>query len=396
MPEAVLKSDYLLDRVQRILTGQTSPTAGIESLDDIKLEAPPAPPPLPHQAAIRAARAVTRANKHGAVKIYDYQSESPKFGEFATRYFSSSVQIIRTDAIIPDPDFNNFRQSMDLVKLNELQESIRLEGLKVPIIVVDAPITGYYHVRAGFRRIEAIRRLGWESVMAIVLHRDTPQKEEYWVNIIENATRERLTTYELAAAAKMMRDEFDVTPTAFAQRSGHSLEYIQKLLGCVDRLPEEVIQCWKIGDRLPLDILTRLSCLTPQEAIRNCRLWLGQHRLDITEQLKALQKKPGQKAKLWTVKGLERTQRLHMAVKTSKLPDETKRICLEIIEYLQGARSRIPDIIGEKRKQEAESVDDTWQSFERTLARMDEELKNSNPVNTSNTTEEAHDYRKAI
>jgi ParB/RepB/Spo0J family partition protein len=397
MHNAVLKSDNLLDRARRILEGEIEPSSTIQSLDDVEMKLPPAPPPLPSHAKMLEARANLHVAKHAAEKPYIFQSQSPKFGEFNTRYFAAQTQIIRMDAIRPDPEFTNFRQSVDPTKLAELQESIRLEGLKVPIIVVDAPVPGYYHVRAGFRRVQAIQNLNWETVSAIVLPFDTPRKEEYWINIIENTAREKLTTYELASAAKMMRDQFDITPTMFAQKSGHSLAYIQKLLGCIDRLPEEVLQCWKIGDRMPIDILAQLACLSHHEAIRNCRLWLGQHRLDITEQLKALQKKPGQKAKLWTVKGLERTQRLHMAVKTSKLPNNTKQLCLEIIEYLQGARTRIPDVIDDRPKREAERVDEAWESFEKTLADIDRSMK-TDPTSPIVPNQEAHhdNYRKAI
>jgi ParB/RepB/Spo0J family partition protein len=248
---------------------------------------------------------------------------------------------------------------MDPQKLAELQESIELEGLKVPIVAVKSPIDGYYHVRAGFRRVVAIRNLNWESIAAIVLPADTPEAEEYWINIIENTAREKLTTYELAEAAKLMRDRFKVRPVDFAKKAGHSLDYIQDLLLCLDRLPNEVIESWRNGAKLPLKILVKLSTLTPTEAVRNCRLWLGQHRIDAADALRNLERKPERSGKLWSVKGLEKLQRLHMAIKVSPLPAETKQLCIDIVEYLQGARKHVPGLVRDRSPDTKENSNDS-------------------------------------
>jgi ParB/RepB/Spo0J family partition protein len=306
------------------------------------------------------ARAKIHLAKREAQEAYDHfvTDSGPRQSEYHSKIYAHS-RPIPVAAILDDPEFTNFRKTMNPDHLTELQESIQLEGLKIPIVVVDAPYEGYYHVRAGFRRVTAVRNLGWETIAAVVLPADTPEAEEYWVNIIENTAREKLSSHELAEAAKLMRDRFKVPPSAFARKSGHSVEYINELLGCIDRLPYLVIDCWRQGD-IPLKILVKLSTLTTTEAIRNCRLWLGQHRIDPVESLKQLQRRPERSTdKLWTVRGLERTQRLHMAVKTSRLPEATKTLCLEIIEYLQGARKRVTNIVVDRVPSSPDNLNET-------------------------------------
>lgn len=356
-----LPSSALVDRVKQLLDPLLSP----EEAADRKQAEPPyltsatPPPPLPPRGSQLVARAKVHLAKRQAQQVYDkFVEQSGPQGEYHSKLYATT-ELIAVAAILDDPEFTNFRRSMDPQKLAELQESIQLEGLKVPIVVVQSPIQGYYHVRAGFRRITAIKNLTWDSVPAIVLPSDTPESEEYWINIIENTAREKLSTYELAQAAKLMRDRFKVKPSDFAKKAGHSVEYIQDLVLCIDRLPDEVIDRWRDGSRLPLKILVKLSTLTPREAVRNCRLWLGQHRIDASEALKRLERKPEKSGKLWSRKGLEKLQRLHMAIKVSPLPPDTKRICTDIVEYLQGAKQHVPGLVKDRKENEAENHSDS-------------------------------------
>jgi ParB/RepB/Spo0J family partition protein len=340
----------LVARFKQILTPLLSTTPeqdpSSEYNDDDLPENPPPPPPLPSHRSQIVARAKIHIAKREAQKAYEtFVEQSGLQSEYHTKLYTKS-RLIAVAAILDDPDFTNFRRTIDLNRLAELQESIQLEGLKLPIVVVKSPIEGYYHVRAGFRRVMAIRNLNWESIPAIVLPPDTPVLEEYWINIIENTAREKLNTYELAEAAKLMRDRFKVPPKIFAKKAGHSPDYIYDLLLCIDRLPLEVLEDWRKGAKLPLKILVKLSTLTPTEAVRNCRLWLGQRRITTDDALRSLNQKPSsvRSDRLWSAKGIERLQRLHMAIKVSSLPPETKRVCTDIVEYLQGTKKHVPGL----------------------------------------------------
>lgn len=328
----------LLERLKTILAGDTPPL-------DTETQATSNDRPYNPLAARAQAALDKRAAQH---RIDVLTALTGPQGENCTAANFSETRLIELDRILDDPTFKNSRLTMDPVSLTELTNSINLEGLKVPIVVVTAPKPEYFHIRAGFRRTLAVRHLGWRTIPAIVLPLDTPEAQEYWINIIENTAREKLSTYELAHAARMMRDRFGVKPDEFSRKSGHSLGHIEKLLGCIDRLPPEVLQSWQRGDKIPLEILVKLSAMNPIEAIKNLRLWFGQHRITADEALARLKKPPNRKnEKLWTVSGLERTQKLILAIKISNLPPKTKRLAMDIVEFCQGCRQRIDGIVDE-------------------------------------------------
>jgi ParB/RepB/Spo0J family partition protein len=316
---------------------------------------PPEDPPLSTSARLVARAKLVLAKKQAELEFRKFQEEEGPQAEYQTTTFYGQSELILVAKIADDPRFHNFRTSVDLAKLSDLQTSIDLEGLRSPIVVIESMPAGRYYPRAGFRRLQAIRNLGWEKIPAIVLPADTPESEEYWTNILENSAREKLSTYEIACAAKLMRDKFGVAGTTFAKKSGHSPDFVSKLLLCADRLPAEVLHSWQRGDRVPFSIYHKLACMSPIEAIKNLRLWMGQHRIDTEtsraeDALRRLQTKRTVPDKLLTVRGIERTQRLLVAIKISRLPPETKRLCTEIVEYCQGGRKRVDKIVDDHKR----------------------------------------------
>ena len=312
---------------------------------------PPAPAPFPTVSSRIVANTKLVIAKRKAEKIWhDFEAENGPRAEYHTTTLYGSSELVPVNNIIDDPVFNNTRLHIDETGLANLQDSIHSEGLKVPIIVVRAAAPGYFHVRAGFRRTMAVRNLGWTEIPATVLPADMPPSEEYWINIVENTSREKLTSYELALAARNMRDKFDVNVAEFARKTSNSPSHIANLLGCLERLPDEVLQSWANNDRVPLSIYIKLSLMTPLEAIRNLRLWKGQHRIDNTAALaeKALEKRnerSNKKLNGLSVETIERTQRLMVAIQTSSLPPTTKQVAIEIVEYIQGCRKRVEGVI---------------------------------------------------
>jgi ParB/RepB/Spo0J family partition protein len=313
----------------------------------------PQDPPSESTSSRLVAGARLALAKRQAENIFKKWKQAGPQAEAHTKALYSSSELIEVERIVDDKTFINFRTSIDPIKLGELQTSIELEGLRTPITVVETMPPGHYHVRAGFRRTIAVRNLGWKEIPAVVLPSDTPKSEEYWTNIIENTNREKLSPYELASAAKMMRDKFGVTGSTFARKSGHSPDYVLKLLSCIDRLPGEVLHSWKRGDRVPFEIYFKLSTMTPLEAIKNLRLWMGQHRIASSENqaedaLRKLKTRKTTTDKLLTVKGIERTQRLIMALRVSNLTQREKDLGQQIVEYCQGGRKRIDGVVGDR------------------------------------------------
>jgi ParB/RepB/Spo0J family partition protein len=318
-------------------------------------------PELSHGARIVARTRLVIAKKRAQETFDEYIEENGNQAEFRTSSLYAKSDLVTVEKILDDPKFTNFRRNVDPAKISDLQTSIDLEGLRTPLTLIKAATPGYYHVRAGFRRLRAVRNLGWIEVPAIVLPADTPEREEYWANIIENTNREKLSTYEIAHAAKMMRDRFKVSGHSFAQKTGHAPEYVRQLLACIDKLPPEVQSSWSNGDKVPFIIYWRLSCMTPLEAIKNLRLWMGQHRIESSSPkdlearadaaIQRLQEKRRVPTKLLTVPGIERTQRLMMAIKVStKLSDRERELGKEIVEYCQGCRKKIDGVVDDHKR----------------------------------------------
>jgi len=90
--------------------------------------------------------------------------------------------------------------------LSELAESIKTHGLlQLPLLRNRTKPDGLYTIVAGHRRIEAMRRAGFESFYAIVGNATQAQADV--MQLIENIQREQLSTKETANALRKMADQ---------------------------------------------------------------------------------------------------------------------------------------------------------------------------------------------
>jgi len=84
------------------------------------------------------------------------------------------------------------RIRVNLGNLNQLMESIRHYGLMNPIIV-----TPRYELIAGQRRLEAVKRLGWQTIEARIVD-NMSDADKLEMEIDENLHRRPLNPDELA------------------------------------------------------------------------------------------------------------------------------------------------------------------------------------------------------
>ena len=276
-------------------------------------------------------------------------------GEKRSAVLTERVELVPLKAIIDDPDFVNLRLKAEEEELNELSESMRHEGLKVPITVI--PVgekANLFYIRAGFRRTTVARRLNWKKIPAVVLPYNTPTIEEYWTNIIENSGHSYLHTYEIACAAKTMRDRFHVTPLDFAIRAGYSEKYIHNLLRCLDRLPEEVIDAWRKKAQIPVDLFIKWSIMEHSEALKMMLTYAGRN----PHLMKARDWEPTTKRprplliRMASNRGLQRMQQVRFAVEVARqLDPATRALCIRLVDFCSGAREDVPGVYNPRRKQ---------------------------------------------
>ena len=146
------------------------------------------------------------------------------------------VMEIDIDLLAPNDD--QPRLQMDDVRLGELAQSIKANGIIQPILVRRAG-TGY-RIIAGERRWRAAQRAGLLKVPVVV--RDVAEgshQELLELALIENIQREDLNPVEEAVAYQRLAEEFQLTQEQIASAVGKDRSSVANYLRLL-KLPDEV------------------------------------------------------------------------------------------------------------------------------------------------------------
>jgi ParB/RepB/Spo0J family partition protein len=280
--------------------------------------------------------------------------------------------MVPLDLIVDDPDFVNCRLTAPADRLEALAESMLREGQKTPITLIPSADAQHFHVRAGFRRTTAARLLEWQKIAAIILPADTPPAEEYWTNVVENVTRDQLSTYEVARAAQLMRDKFRVSARDFAVKAGLGEVYVKKLLRCVDRLPDVVLTAWKEKAPIPVDMYYSWSALDPDEAERAMRSYKSRYSRVAGNWTPPEKSDRRNIIRMATSAGLRRMQKLRFAVETApSMSERERRICVAIVDFCTGARDVVAEIAYDPKRRSRMYQSRRREDRERTLPSVD-------------------------
>lgn len=128
------------------------------------------------------------------------------------------------------------RSHMDPVALQELADSIHMQGIIQPVVVREVGL-GKYELIAGERRWRAAQLAGLDEVPAVV--RQVPDEAALAMALIENIQRQELDPIEEAVGLQRLIDEFGLTHEATAQAVGRSRSAVTNLLRLL-QLPESV------------------------------------------------------------------------------------------------------------------------------------------------------------
>jgi len=134
---------------------------------------------------------------------------------------------IKLELINPSP--KPIRSSWDAEKIQELTESIREQGLIVPIKI--RPKDGQYEIVYGHRRVEACRLAGLVEIECIVEELD--DGEALSQALTENVVREEVNPYEIAQALQAEINHSGQTLAEVGNKYGmkqvHVAEYLSLL-----------------------------------------------------------------------------------------------------------------------------------------------------------------------
>ncbi len=185
----------------------------------------------------------------------------------AGRVPANMVSTIPLDRIDKNP--YQTRYVFDPELLEELADSIRVNGVVQPVLVRPAEQPGRYVLILGERRCRASKMAGKESVPAIV--RQVSEQQAAEMTVIENLQRQDLNCLEQAEAFRLLSKEFNLTQEEIGARVGMSRESVSNYMRLL-RLPEEALQYLANGQLgfsearqiLSLDDATKIPALAEE------------------------------------------------------------------------------------------------------------------------------------
>ena len=147
-----------------------------------------------------------------------------------------TIEELRVEDLHPNP--HNPRKRLEDV--DELEASIRVQGIKQPLLVTptgETDIDGHmqYRVVIGHRRLAAAKQAGLESVPAIIEEMDAKRERE--VMLVENSQRSDLTPIEEADGYQGLLD-LGVGVKEMAEKTGRSDRFVRRRLK-IARIPQE-------------------------------------------------------------------------------------------------------------------------------------------------------------
>ncbi len=153
----------------------------------------------------------------------------------------ASLQELPTAVIHPNPQ--QPREHFDEESLAALAESIREVGVLQPVLVREQG--DGYELIAGERRWRAARRVGLQTIPAIIRHADDAAVLQQ--SIVENVQREELNPLEEAAAYQQLIEDFSLTHDDVANRVGKSRATVTNMLRLL-QLPPAIQRYVKDGN----------------------------------------------------------------------------------------------------------------------------------------------------
>jgi len=123
------------------------------------------------------------------------------------------------------------RTKMDMMKLRELADSIKEQGMVQPVIVRSTG-KNEYEIIAGERRWRAAQIAEINKIPVVIKVAD--DRQTIAMALIENIQREDLNPLEEAIALQRLIDEFDLTHQQAAQAVGRSRAAVSNLLRLLD------------------------------------------------------------------------------------------------------------------------------------------------------------------
>jgi ParB family chromosome partitioning protein len=160
-----------------------------------------------------------------------------------TTQFSDGLKVLRIEKLHPGP-FQP-RLSINNESLEQLAESIKVQGILQPIVVRQKGKNDEYEIVAGERRWRAAQLAGLFEIPVII--KEIPDQIALAIALVENIQRENLNPIEEAKALKRLADEMELTHQQVSEAVGKSRSFVTNLIRLLS-LNDEVQSLLEQGD----------------------------------------------------------------------------------------------------------------------------------------------------
>lgn len=199
------------------------------------------------------------------------------------------VTEIPVKEIMPNP--NQPRRTFEPEALEQLAQSIQVNGLLQPIVVRSLE-KGGYELIAGERRLKAVQLLGKTHITALVKMAD--QQESSVLALIENIQRENLSFMEEALSYQRLLELLNISQQQLADRLGKSQSTIANKLRLL-KIPQELMEkiiAYQLTERHARAILKITERPDADKLIDH----IGQQQLNVTQTEQYIAGLEGEKA----------------------------------------------------------------------------------------------------
>lgn len=148
---------------------------------------------------------------------------------------TAPAESIELDEKLIEPCSVQPRTRFDEASLNELAQSIKVNGVVQPLLVRRKG--NRFELIAGERRLRAARLAGLQTVPAVI--KDVPDEKLLEIALVENIQREDLNPIEEALAYRSLLEAVGLTQESLASRIGRDRSYVTNYLRLL-RLPTEI------------------------------------------------------------------------------------------------------------------------------------------------------------
>lgn len=108
------------------------------------------------------------------------------------------------------------------------------------------PLDHHLYLAAGFRRYDAAKLAGWESLPAQIKPMDRAERRAF--NLRENRNRKDTSSYDVALGFARLRNEEHKSVVEIAAATGYTIAYVGELLSQLRELHPTLLNLWRMND----------------------------------------------------------------------------------------------------------------------------------------------------